>query len=569
MGGYRNSISRRQLLLGAGAAALTGACSRFKSGAAKAAGEGDLRGKALDAMRRAMAFMRESCAVNGGYVWSYAADFSRRWGEMEAYPTMIWIQPPGTATVGHLYLDCLHATRDAEYYAAAAEVADGLIAAQHPAGGWNYLHDFGGEESIRHWYDTIGENGWRLEEFHHYYGNATFDDAGTAEATQFLLRIYLEQREQRFEKPLRRALGFMIDSQYDNGGWPQRFPFVDDMPALHGHPDYTRLITFNDDVTGENIKTLLMAWQALGDERALAAVRRAMGVFALTQQAAPQAGWGLQHHLGDLSPAGARSYEPEALVTHTTANNVSLLLDFCQWTGDKRFLARIPEALDWLESVRLPAGDVRMPGREFPTFIEIGSNRAIYNHRRGSNVFNGEYYQDYSPEHPIGHYSQWRAIDVGALRKAHARLDAGSSATLQAASPLERREDFVLPAYFTARNIEVSDLNSDAGHAPFTVPDAAHVGALVAGLDAEGRWLTPLTATSHPYSGPGPETPVPGDYSETRVGDKSDTSPYLTDTPETGISTGRFIQNMSALMQYVAGDGIDKSHGNSTQGNSD
>ena len=75
----------------------------------------------------------------------------------------------------------------------------------------------------------------------------------------------------------------------------------------------------------------------------------------------------------------------------------------------------------------------------------------------------------------------------------------------------------------------------------------------VAGLDAKGRWLTPLTATSHPYIGPGPETPAPGGYSETRVGDASDTSPYITDKPETGISTGRFIQNMSALTQYVAG----------------
>ncbi|MGA8204439.1 MAG: pectate lyase [Woeseiaceae bacterium] len=569
MGGDRKRISRRQLLLGTGAAALTGACSRFKSGTAEAAGDSDLGGKALVAMRRAMAFMRESCAVNGGYVWSYAADFSRRWGEMEAYPSMIWIQPPGTATVGHLYLDCLHATGDAGYYAAAAEVADGLIAAQHPTGGWNYLHDFAGEASVRRWYDTIGKNGWRLEEFHHYYGNATFDDAGTADATQFLLRVYLEKREQRFEAPLGRAVNFMLDSQYDNGGWPQRFPFVDDMPALHGHPDYTRLITFNDDVGAENIKTLLMVWQTLGDERALAAIRRAMGVFSMTQQPAPQAGWGLQHHVDDLSPAGARSYEPEALVTHTTASNVRLMLDFCEWTGEKAFLERIPEALDWLESVRLPAGEVRIPGREYPTFIEIGSNRAIYNHRRGSNVVNGEYYQDYSPEHPIVHYSQWRAIDADALRERHAQLNAASTDALAATSPLAKKDNFALPTYFTARNIEVSDLNSDAGQAPFEIPDEARVREFVDGLDAQGRWLTPLTATSHPYSGPGPATPAPGDYSETRVGDASDTSPYITDRPAIGISTGRFIQNMSALMQYVAGDGIDKSHGKNTQGNSD
>ena len=50
--------------------------------------------------------------------------------------------------------------------------------------------DFAGERSLREWYDTVGKNGWRLEEFQHYWGNATFDDAGTAEAAKFLLRLY-------------------------------------------------------------------------------------------------------------------------------------------------------------------------------------------------------------------------------------------------------------------------------------------------------------------------------------------------------------------------------------------
>ena len=173
-------MTSRRALLGAvsGAALASGCASVFEP--ASDTGNNEQRRATLDAMKRATRFMRERASYRGGYVWSYAPDFSRRWGEMEAYPTMIWIQPPGTATVGHLYLDCFHATRDEFYYQAAMDVADGLIAAQHPAGGWNYLYDFAGEESTRRWYDTIGKNGWRLEEFHHYYVNATFDDAGTS-----------------------------------------------------------------------------------------------------------------------------------------------------------------------------------------------------------------------------------------------------------------------------------------------------------------------------------------------------------------------------------------------------
>ncbi|MGH6949458.1 MAG: pectate lyase, partial [Vitreimonas sp.] len=479
-------------------------------------------------------------AYRGGYVWSYAADFSRRWGEMEAYPTMIWIQPPGTATVGHLYLDCFHATRDEYYYQAALDVADGLIAAQHPAGGWNYLHDFAGEDSTRRWYDTIGKNGWRLEEFHHYYGNATFDDAGTSEASQFLLRLYLERRNPRLRRPLERAVEFVLDSQYENGGWPQRYPRVE------GEADYIRQITFNDDVAGENIKFLLMVYQTMGDERALAAVRRAMEIFIATQQPAPQAGWGLQHDVSTLVPVGARSYEPEGLTTHTTANNVAQMMRFYEWTGDERFIERVGEALDWLDSVRLPDDQVRVAGRHYPTFIEIGTNRARINHRHGSNVVSGEYYWDYNPDKPITHYSQWR--NIPALRTQYLLLRPGPNPIHPGPSPLNRRAGFRLPRFFTTQNIEASDMTSNAGAGALTRPTPERARELIATLNVDGYWPTPLAATIQPYAGEPPAAPTPGDFSQTLVGDRFDTSPYVAPNPALGISTGAFIQNMSSLL---------------------
>jgi PelA/Pel-15E family pectate lyase len=547
--------SRRGLIAGVSLAALAAACQNLPTPGLKSQIMADpANAETLEAMKRAARFMRERCAFNGGYVWSYLPDFSRRWGEMEAFPTMIWLQPPGTSTVGHLYLDCYHATGDEFYYRAAQDVADGLIAAQHPAGGWNYLHDFGGDESVRRWYDTIGKNGWRLEEFHHYYGNATFDDAGTSEASQFLLRLYLEKRDAKYSAPLERAIRFVLDSQYINGGWPQRFPFVADAPALHGRPDYTRYVTFNDDVAGENIKFMLMVYQTMGDERALGCIKNAMNVFVATQQPAPQAGWGLQHTVEDLKPIGARSYEPDTLVTHTTANNISQMMNFYEWTGERRFLERLPQALAWLDSVRLADDQVRMPGRFYPTFIEFRTNRAVINHRRGSNVVNGAYYQDYSPDKPIRHYGQWRALNVDRLRQRYQRLAATTSEQMLAHSPLNKRDDFQLPRFFTTENIEVSDLNSNRGSSALERPSAERVAQLVGSLNAEGYWETPLVSTSHPYIGPGSASPAPGDFSQTLVGDISDTSPFTTDTPVAGISTGAFIQNMSALLLAVSSE---------------
>ncbi len=128
------------------------------------------------AMKRATTFMVDTVATQGGFVWNYLPDLSRRWGELEATPTMIWIQPQGTPTMGHLFLDAYHATGDDYYYQAAARTTGAVIAAQHESGGWNYLHDFAGPQALQGWYDTIGKNAWRLEEFQHNWGNATFDD---------------------------------------------------------------------------------------------------------------------------------------------------------------------------------------------------------------------------------------------------------------------------------------------------------------------------------------------------------------------------------------------------------
>ena len=287
------------------------------------------RSQVEQTMKRATTYMVEKVSTNGGYVWSYLPDGSRRWGEIEAKPSMVWVQPPGTGTMGHLFLDAYHATGDEYYYQAAEKVAGALILGQHRSGGWNYFIDFAGPASTQHWYETIGKNAWRMEEFQHYADNGTFDDAGTSEAMQFLLRLYLEKRDPKYRPALDKAISFVLDSQYPNGGWPQRWPYD---PT---YPDYQKYITFNDDVAAENIKFLTMVYRTLGDTRARDAIDRAMNIFLVTQQAAPQAGWGLQHDL-DLKPVGARSYEPKSLATHTTAANIQQLMNFYRLTGDRK-----------------------------------------------------------------------------------------------------------------------------------------------------------------------------------------------------------------------------------------
>ena len=49
---------------------------------------------AIDAMKKATAFMTSRVAVHGGYVYDVTLDLKKRRGEGVATPTEIWVQPP-------------------------------------------------------------------------------------------------------------------------------------------------------------------------------------------------------------------------------------------------------------------------------------------------------------------------------------------------------------------------------------------------------------------------------------------------------------------------------------------
>ncbi len=489
-------------------------------------------------MRRATGFMVEKVAHRGGYLWNYLPDMSRRWGEMEARETQIWLQPPGTSSMGHMFLDAYHATGDEYYYRAAEQVAAALIWGQHPSGGWNYFIDFGGDRSLRDWYATIGKNAWRLEEFQHYYGNATFDDQTTTDAAQFLLRLYVERLDSRYRAPVDKAIQFVLDSQYPVGGWPQRFPLKYEF-SKKGLADYSSYLTFNDDVAWENSSFLILCYQVLGDQRLLDPITRGMSFFLVSQQGTPNPGWALQYTL-DLKPAAARTYEPLSLATHTTASNIEHLITFYELTGDTRYLARVPEAIDWLERVKLAKPDAG--GRTHPTFIELQTNKALYVHRRGSNIANGEYYVDYDAKKGIGHYSPTRRIDIAGLRKSYQVALEADKHVLERNSPLAPNSGLVeLPRFFAQRYAP-----------PAKTPIETQARESLSGLNSTGFWPATLPQNSYPYKAPASKAESKGDFASTHVGDEGDTSPYNDTSKTTAISTQEYLRNMNVLIEWLS-----------------
>ena len=502
-----------------------------------------LDGQALETMKAATQFMMDKVSRNGGFVWTYLPDFSRSWGEMEAKPTMAWTQAPGTPDVGNILLDAYHATGDEYYYEAAKKVASALIWGQLDCGGWNYMFDFAGEESLKDWYETIGANGWRLEEFQHYYGNATFDDSATTNCAKFLLRIYAEKFDPIFLPPLEKAIDFVLESQYPVGGWPQRYPLMHDHP-FQGKEDYSSFITLNDDVIPEATDFLLQCYQVLGKHDLKEPIYRAMYLVVLLQQGAPYAGWADQYTVADLKPAHARSYEPRGINGGTTPRMIRQLMKYYTLTGDTRFLAGIPAALDFLESQKLPASEEAKWNRPsndpdnilIPRFIDPDTGKPLYVHREGSNVQNGRYFTSQDISGTIGHYSSASRVNVKALRKQYEELLDTPVEQLVKDSPLLSHDLVPLDRYYTA-----------------TRPSSEEaVRTIIGELDSEGRWLTPLRNTSNPYRPYSDPTPSHETrYASTNVGDEHDTSMYRNENGGLCISTQEYISRMASLISFV------------------
>lgn len=498
--------------------------------------------QAEQAMFKATKFMADSVSTHGGYVWYYLPDLSRRWGEMEAYKTMIWVQDGGTVSVGHMLLDAYDVTGNEYFYQQAEKAGAAMIWGQNYEGGWNYLIDFAGDRSLKKWYATIGKNGWCLEEFQHYYGNSTYDDDVSSDAARLLLRLYLEKLDPTYKPALDKAINFILKSQYPNGGWPQRYPLKHDFNKA-GHPDYSSFYTFNDDVIWENVLFLIQCYETLGEQRFLDPIYKGMNFYLLVQ--GKNGAWGQQYNM-NMQVAGARTYEPAAYLPRTTFTNCLLLLKFYQYTGNRKYLAHIPEAIKWLEKVKLPARMTQNGKYTHPLFVNPVTDKPVFVHRKGSNVTYGYYYTDTTDSKLLSHMPGKGSLNMQYLKDEYARISALPPQQATQQSPL-------LPGEFTEAGTpqtyyHLSRVERAKNDYPAT---ESMVRSVINALDSQNRWLVKHAMISNPYSGDGQRRDKTDTYASTHVGDSTDTSPYRDTSDQEYISTSAYIRNMQVLINYL------------------
>ncbi|MCA9045808.1 MAG: pectic acid lyase, partial [Planctomycetaceae bacterium] len=140
---------------------------------------GPTRDETLAAMRRAAEYYHEQVALNGGYVYYYSLDLKTRLGEGAATPTQIWVQPPGTPTVGLAYLSAYEATGDEYYLHAATHAAEALMFGQLKSGCWMHAIDFDSKGNRSGQYRNGKGRGKNY---------STFDDNSSQSALLFMMK---------------------------------------------------------------------------------------------------------------------------------------------------------------------------------------------------------------------------------------------------------------------------------------------------------------------------------------------------------------------------------------------
>ena len=207
-------------------------------------------------MKRATRFMVESASTNGGYVWSYLPDMSRRWGEMEATPDDDLGAAAGHGDDGPSVPRRLSRDRRRLLLPRPrTKAADALIAGQLPHRRLELFHRFRrAEASTRRLVrrrSAATPGGSRNSSIIGATPRSTMP--APRRRCKLLLRLYVEKRDAKYRagRSTRRSTSSSTANIRSAAG---RSAIRCARIRHHGQADYTSFITFNDDVAAENIR---------------------------------------------------------------------------------------------------------------------------------------------------------------------------------------------------------------------------------------------------------------------------------------------------------------------------
>ena len=221
----------------------------------------------------------------------------------------------------------------------------------------------------------------------------TFDNSATVDEIRLLAKAYRITQVNEYRDAFRRGIRCILNSQYDNGGWPQQ-------PAAKG---YAKHITFND---GTMVGLMILLREVAttkhydfvdADLRTRAQTAFDRGVHCILKCQIRVQGeltvWCAQHDAVSFQPRGARSYEHPSLSGGESAAVTCLLASIDNPSPD--VTQALHAATAWFERSKLTGIRVRkVDGNKqlvkdpsarplWARFYDIESNRPIFSGRDG------------------------------------------------------------------------------------------------------------------------------------------------------------------------------------------
>src|SRR4051812_45951454 len=105
-------------------------CALLAASRGRSEGQDALRRDTQQALAKAVSFFRQHVSTQGGYLWRYRDDLSLREGEAKTGDSTVWVQPPGTPSVGEALLAAWRASGEQQYLDAARDAAQCLVRGQ-------------------------------------------------------------------------------------------------------------------------------------------------------------------------------------------------------------------------------------------------------------------------------------------------------------------------------------------------------------------------------------------------------------------------------------------------------
>jgi PelA/Pel-15E family pectate lyase len=277
--------------------------------------------------------------------------------------------------------------------AEAVRIGENVLLYQHPNGGWGKNIDMAtpladsAKARVRAESDTV---------------ETLIDNGATFTQMEYLARVYQATRDERFRAAFLRGFDFLLEAEYDRGGWPQYYPLK---------AGYYTHITYNDNAMIGVMRLLRDASRGVAPygfvdaarrERARAAEARGLRVILDSQVVVNgrKTAWPAQVDEVDLRPAKARAYELPSLSGMESVAIVEYLMEIERPTPE--VVDAVESAVRWLESVKLtgirvvsqpapslPGGRDRVVVQD-PTappmwarFYEIGTDKPMFVGRDG------------------------------------------------------------------------------------------------------------------------------------------------------------------------------------------